>query len=65
MDECPYIATKECEIPPCDSCVNFINCSFRDICSFDMHSFDMHSGKELKKDEKHGKMRPMREINLR
>ena len=49
MDKCPFIAIKECEIPPCDSC------SFRDICSF-----NMHSGKELKKDEKHGKMRPMR-----
>ena len=57
MNKCPFIATKECEIPPCDSCVNFINCSFRDICSF-----DMHSGKELKKDEKHGKMRPKRRV---
>lgn len=46
MDKCPFVATKECEIPPCNSCVNFINCSFRDICSF-----DMHSGKELKKRE--------------
>lgn len=54
MNKCPFIATKECEIPPCDSCVNFINCSFRDICS-----------NEFKKDKKHGKMRPMREINLR
>ena len=55
MDKCPFVATKECEIPPCNSCVNFINCSFKDICSF-----GMHSGKEFKKDEKH-KMRPMRE----
>ena len=49
MNECPFISIKKCEVPSCDSCVNFMNCSFRD------------TGKEFKKDEKHGKMRPMRE----
>lgn len=26
MKDCPFIATKECEIPPCNGCVFRENC---------------------------------------